>query len=235
MAMAYMSHVNKALETVTKVQTYIMAGTEHTTDVALDVVEHEKDSESGTMKVDKLREIMLDYNRMDRDIQQFLEAVDFVKEKIANEDCSNYEDLLDTKLKELQRNNKDETLKQHEKYVEFNQKILQELNGDVADPVMPGPSTLTEDDDIEMTQQDINTKCPYTLKEMVQPVSNIHCKHTYDKKGIEEYIKHKKNRAKCPVAGCANPNPVRISDLADNTALRRYIDRKNRKAGAKHT
>ena len=52
-----------------------------------------------------------------------------------------------------------------------------------------------EEEDVEMTQQQINTKCPYTGKEMVDPVRNTICKHSYDKAGIMHYIKQRGKKA----------------------------------------
>ena len=47
-----------------------------------------------------------------------------------------------------------------------------------------------------MTQSEVNTRCPYTGKDMVIPVTNKSCKHNYDKEGILFYIKTKKNKAR---------------------------------------
>lgn len=45
---------------------------------------------------------------------------------------------------------------------------------------------------IEVTQETVNFRCPYTGKEMVNPVRNIHCNHNYEKDGILHYIKHRR-------------------------------------------
>ena len=52
-----------------------------------------------------------------------------------------------------------------------------------------------EEEDIGMTQQQVNTKCPYTGKEMVDPVRNVVCKHSYDKTGIMHYVKQRGKKA----------------------------------------
>ena len=52
------------------------------------------------------------------------------------------------------------------------------------------------DDDIAMTQPEINTRCPYTGKDMINPVKNIHCGHHYDQEGISHYIRTKGKKAK---------------------------------------
>jgi SUMO ligase MMS21 Smc5/6 complex component len=57
----------------------------------------------------------------------------------------------------------------------------------------PAPGT---DAEVEMTQENVNTKCPYTGMEMVNPVRNKNCGHNYDMEGIQQYIKQRKKKAK---------------------------------------
>ena len=52
------------------------------------------------------------------------------------------------------------------------------------------------DEDVEMTQTAINTKCPYTGKEMVVPMKNKICGHNYEKEGILQYIHQRKKKAR---------------------------------------
>lgn len=52
-----------------------------------------------------------------------------------------------------------------------------------------------EDDGMAMVAE-VNTRCPYTGKEMVHPVTNKHCKHNYDREGILQFIKSRGIRAK---------------------------------------
>ncbi len=49
-----------------------------------------------------------------------------------------------------------------------------------------------DDDDVIMTEQEVGTKCPYTQKEMDEPMRNIHCNHNYEKQAIIEFIQRKK-------------------------------------------
>ena len=53
-------------------------------------------------------------------------------------------------------------------------------------------SAVTADEEVEMTQEIVNLKCPYTGLEMVNPVRNIHCNHNYERDGIQQYIKHRR-------------------------------------------
>ena len=51
-------------------------------------------------------------------------------------------------------------------------------------------------EDVAVTQQEVNTKCPYTGQEMTNPVKNKLCGHSYDRDGIMALIKNRKGRAK---------------------------------------
>ena len=42
----------------------------------------------------------------------------------------------------------------------------------------------------------MNTKCPYTGKEMKDPVRNKHCNHNYDREGANQLIRARGARAK---------------------------------------
>jgi len=52
-------------------------------------------------------------------------------------------------------------------------------------------SEVQLDDDLAMTQAEVNTKCPVTKKEMTRPVRNKHCGHVYDYDGARELIKNR--------------------------------------------
>ncbi|XP_071105353.1 E3 SUMO-protein ligase NSE2-like [Haliotis cracherodii] len=222
--------VEQAINTVKQIQQYINVGMETTIDVAMDVVENDKENQK---QVDELKSVMLDYVCMERDLEQFLAAVDHTKNKaLESGEVSSLERDLDLKLKELQVENRKSNLKQHEKYTDLEQKIQELQNPDVAgEPQLSMPSTSAEDDEICMTEETVNTMCPYTRQEMKFPMQNKLCKHNYEKEAILEYISRRGKKAKCPVSGCANNKPIEQSDLEDHKTLRRYIERANRQAG----
>ncbi|KAK2166551.1 hypothetical protein NP493_1317g00059 [Ridgeia piscesae] len=219
--------VDQAINTLKKVNEYINAGMDTTIDVAQDLVENDKVTEVSSKKVMDLRNIMLDFTRMDRDLQQFRAAVELVKRQCKKGAVEDMEELLDEKLAEIQAENTDEELKQDEKYTDFEQKIRDILHPEEGLPSQAQPTQV--DDDIAVMQE-VNTKCPYTGKEMTHPVRNIHCGHHYEKEGITQLMKNRKGRAKCPVGGCVNDKPITASDLEDDKELKRYIERKNRQA-----
>jgi len=54
-----------------------------------------------------------------------------------------------------------------------------------------GSREIQVDDDLALTQTQVNTKCPVTMKEMMRPVRNIHCGHNYDYDGAKELIRNR--------------------------------------------
>nr|KAG5697648.1 hypothetical protein BaRGS_011197 [Batillaria attramentaria] len=203
-----------------QVKSYFNVGMENVLEVASDMAEYGKGEEK---HVRKLQNIMLSYARMERDLERFMAATLEVLDE-AGDTCESgtLESMLDEKVEQHGQDSNDASLKQHEKYVELEQKIWDSQHPDAA-PCSLGASAPLFEDDIEMTQENMNTKCPYTLQEMVNPVRNKICKHSYDKTGIMEYLKKRGKKALCPVIGCGNKKPITSSDLEDNKDLRSLI------------
>ncbi|PVD32203.1 hypothetical protein C0Q70_07632 [Pomacea canaliculata] len=210
--------VEQSLNIMRQVKSYFSVGMENVLEVATDMADYSKAEDS---QVQRVREIMLSYVKMERDLENFMTAVSRVMEE-GGRGASDLEALLDEKLEQLSQKNDDRVLSQHEKVLEFEQKILDSQNpGNV--PTAVGSSASMQEDDIEMTQAMVNTKCPYTGQEMVDPVRNKICKHTYDKVGILEYIKRRGRKARCPVSGCSNSQAITSADLEENREMRRHI------------
>ena len=79
-------------------------------------------------------------------------------------------------------------------------------------------------DDIAATQSQRSTICPVTQKQMVDPVKNRHCKHTYSRLGILQHISNRSrsnHRPICPVAGCGQS--LREDDLVPDEHMEALI------------
>ncbi|CAB1446854.1 unnamed protein product [Pleuronectes platessa] len=86
------------------------------------------------------------------------------------------------------------------------------------------------DDDIAVTQTQVNFTCPLTQVEMVIPMKNKTCNHLYEEAAILGLIKTKhsqKKKCRCPVVGCGNSD-VRESDLILDQILKRKIQNQKR-------
>lgn len=55
---------------------------------------------------------------------------------------------------------------------------------------------MDENEDLVIQGETQTYKCPFTGKEMVEPVRNANCGHAYDKEGIMIYIKQRGRHAR---------------------------------------
>ncbi|XP_013384994.1 E3 SUMO-protein ligase NSE2-like [Lingula anatina] len=218
--------VDQALEKLDKVKDYITVGMETVIDVTQDFVQCDKGE--STDKENELKDMMLQYISMEAELQHFLSAVDHVKTQSTG-DTVGMADMLDREFTERKKTIDPARLQEHIKYKDLNQKIWDTLH---PDELMPEQASLDlDDDDLAMTQQVVVTKCPYTGQEMINPMRNKLCDHRYDRAAVEEMLKKRGSRAKCPVAGCANTKPISQDDLEEDNKFKRYIETKNRQEG----
>lgn len=226
--MAGFGHVDQAVKGSNTVLEYIKVGMDIANDVALDFVESERNKEVAGKDVEEFRKIMVNFAKMEQEMKHLQESVEFVKQNASNMDAK-LEEMFDNKLKELKAKCNDSMLSQHEKVLDFQQKMWNSIHpGEPYSMEAMGFTSPAVDDDIAMTQQAMHTRCPYTGMDMVNPVTNKHCGHNYDRDGILEYVSKRKNKARCPLGGCTNEKPIVMSDLVDNAALKKYIERMNR-------
>ena len=87
------------------------------------------------------------------------------------------------------------------------------------------PQTEDIDDDLAMTQTEINTVCPISKVEMKKPVRNSACGHVYDKASIEHILRQRPGSI-CPVVGCPNKMSVQRDLLKEDKATKRAIAKK---------
>ncbi|KAF7989402.1 hypothetical protein HCN44_008076 [Aphidius gifuensis] len=80
------------------------------------------------------------------------------------------------------------------------------------------------DDDLVLTQDEVNVVCPITKARMTEPMRNVRCGHVYDKIGVETMIGYNK-RTKCPIVGCGNDEFLTMDDLQPDMVTRAVLDR----------
>ncbi|ESO85988.1 hypothetical protein LOTGIDRAFT_129800 [Lottia gigantea] len=187
--------VDQAVNMMKHVETYINVGMELAIDVASDLGEYEKgDCE------EELNEVMLDYIRMQRDFKQFIDSVEYMKKKVGanfkTAEVVKMESILHERVAELKSTNDDSLFKEHEKYRDLVEKIHEVRNTDQINTETRAITQGEEDEDVQMTEDNVVTKCPYTAQEMTNPVKNKICGHNYEKDGILEYISNRKHKAK---------------------------------------
>ncbi|XP_078396091.1 E3 SUMO-protein ligase NSE2 [Cetorhinus maximus] len=217
--------VDSAVSSLKTCHVSINTGIEATTDVALALTEHEAAAEE-TSSMEKL---MLDYVSMDRELEQFIQAVDDVTHQIKQERPERMPDLkalVDKRFNELKNLNKDEDLIKNDKYIHFKGQLREMKKQVGAESQNESTSANEIDEDIAVTQSQRNFICPITQREMECPVKNKVCGHSYEEEAIIKIIqnKHKqKKKARCPVVGCDNGD-MKQCDLSMDTTLRRAIE-----------
>ncbi|KAM6935320.1 E3 SUMO-protein ligase NSE2 isoform 2-T2 [Lycodopsis pacificus] len=120
----------------------------------------------------------------------------------------------------------DAELQSHPKVVAFMDSMKTSLTQANQESV---ENTEELDEDIAVTQSQVNFTCPLTQVEMVNPMKNKKCNHHYDEAAILGLIKAKqgqKKKCRCPVVGCGNTD-VRQSDLIPDPMLRRKIQKRH--------
>ncbi|XP_006815285.1 E3 SUMO-protein ligase NSE2-like [Saccoglossus kowalevskii] len=222
--------VDNSVSQMMKMDKCIEAGMNACLDVALDLEENGGNAEDLT----KLKQAMVDYVIMGKDLEQYTKAVENTKERIRLTAGAtlNVDDLLDNEVSALQKNTTDEDIEQHPRIQEMNEKLWQIKHPGETMPTQmtSGAAAEDEDEDLLMSQAEIATKCPITQQEMVDPVRNKICKHSYERSAIVQHIAGGRGRRKCPFVGCGNTKPIVKNDLEDNVALKHTIERKNRQA-----
>ncbi|XP_031432096.1 E3 SUMO-protein ligase NSE2 [Clupea harengus] len=219
--MTSLSAVNSTLTSLKTCQTDIGTGMDMVTEVALDLVECEGNANSAGLK--KLEDMMLECAKLDREINFFVEAVDSVTAR-ARQDPAALVALSNSVKAEFSRmmeGASDAELGRHAKVVAFKDSIKNSL------PEANQPETEAEnlDEDIALTQSQINFTCPLTQVEMVNPMRNKKCQHYYDQEAALSMIKSKQKNGKkfrCPVVGCDNKD-VKPADLVLDPIMKRRI------------
>ncbi|XP_068789369.1 E3 SUMO-protein ligase NSE2 isoform X2 [Struthio camelus] len=224
--------VDSSLSSLKNCQSYINTGMDIATRVALDLVESLNDVE----EVNSMENVMLEYAAMDRELNHYMRAIEETVSQIKRDKPENIPDLkylVKEKFTALESKNSDSDLQRNEKYMYFKDQLkemrkqfcLQSNNND-------NEGIEQIDEDIAVTQSQMNFICPITQMEMKKPVRNKVCGHTYEEDAILKIIqarKQQKKKVRCPKIGCSHAD-VKRSDLLPDEALKRAIDSQNKQS-----
>ncbi|XP_072249423.1 E3 SUMO-protein ligase NSE2 [Leuresthes tenuis] len=223
-----LSAVHGTLSSLKSFQADIGTGMDIVTDVAMDLVEAQ--DEEVNPGVAEMEAMILECAQLDREVNYFIDAVQQVTSEVTAqqpETMFNLSDKVKEKFSERVARLSEAELHSHQKVAAFKDSIknsLKQANQESAE-------NMEElDDDIAVTQSQVNFSCPLTQVEMVNPVKNKKCNHHYEEEAILGLIKTKKSQKKkcrCPVVGCSNAD-VRESDLVPDQVLRRKIQSQKR-------
>ncbi|NXG57386.1 NSE2 ligase, partial [Hemiprocne comata] len=221
--------VESCLSSLKNCQSYINTGMDIATHIAFDLVESFNDAED----VNSMETDMLEYAAMDRQLNHYMRAVEETVNQIKREKPENIPDLkyfVKEKFTALESKNSDSDLEKNEKYIYFKDQ-LKEMRKQCKYFLKQKRYNNNEaieqiDEDIAVTQSQMNFICPITQMEMKKPVRNKVCGHTYEEDAILKIIqtrKQQKKEVRCPKIGCSHAN-VKESDLVPDEALKRAID-----------
>ncbi|NXL66463.1 NSE2 ligase, partial [Chordeiles acutipennis] len=146
--------------------------------------------------------------------------------------------LVEEKFTALESKNSDSDLQSNEKYIYFKDQ-LKEMRKQCKSYLKKKIDSLNNDneaieqidEDIAVTQSQMNFICPITQMEMKRPVRNKVCGHTYEEDAILKIIqtrKQQKKKVRCPKIGCSHAD-LKGSDLVPDEVLKRAIDSQNKR------
>ncbi|XP_017265293.1 E3 SUMO-protein ligase NSE2 [Kryptolebias marmoratus] len=217
-----MTAVKGTLSSLKACQEEIGTGMDVITDVAIDLVEAQDEAMNSAIK--EMEAAILECAKLDREINHFVDIVQQVIQVTPQQPEAMFS--LSARVKEQFSERiaqlSDAELHNHTKVVAFKDSIknsLQQANQE-------SEENMEElDEDIAVTQSQVNFTCPLTQVEMLNPMKNKKCNHHYDEEAILGLIKKRHSQKKkccCPVVGCGNTD-VTESDLILDQILRRKI------------
>ncbi|XP_030014709.1 E3 SUMO-protein ligase NSE2 [Sphaeramia orbicularis] len=221
------SAVNGTLSNLKDCQADIGTGMDIVTDVAMDLVEAQ-DGE-GNPGIKEMEAMILECAKLDREINCFVDIVQQVTAEVTSQQPEAMF-TLSARVKEQFTDRmaglSDAELQNHQKVIAFKDSIRNSLS-----QASQSAENMEElDEDIAVSQSQVNFICPLTQEEMVNPVKNKKCNHHYDERAIRSMIKTRhgqKKKCRCPVVGCGNTD-VKESDLVLDQVFRRKIQARKR-------
>ena len=169
---------------------------------------------------DTLRNIMEGYVTDSQEQEVNNNVLRTLKNRLAKMDVTDWPDDIEEEFNrmrsETSNNNVQKNIQDHP--------WIKEL-GSILNDEEDEPQTEDIDDDLAMTQTEINTVCPISKVEMKKPVRNSACGHVYDKASIEHILRQRPGSI-CPVVGCPNKMSVQKDQLKEDKATKRAIARK---------
>ena len=180
---------------------------------------------------DTMRNVMANYVEQSREHFTNSASLKSLKENLANIDPLEWPDVDQEFLKlrrQEENNNEAGPVEDH--------KWMQEMNKIIANEEEEDGTNDDDGEDVCMTQVEVNTICPISRKEMVQPMKNKACGHVYDKTSIEAIVTQANSLyppqiTYCPVIGCPSRErrqAVRLDNLEVDRETKLAIARKRK-------
>lgn len=219
--------LDSALGNIKKMSEYIQTGRQEVTDTAIELLENNVSSNG----IDSLQNCIMNLIKAEHRVKAFTKSVDDLKSQWQNGDLDEGTDVikvLENSFKnERQRTSEDVNVWDHEFMVAFVDQ-LKAIDSTV--PIKTGANN-GKDSEMEMAVAHVSTKCPFTQVDMVDPVKDKTCGHSFEKSAVLNHIaaeQKKGKQAKCPYPGCTNV--IKANNLEENVAIKRLLRRRDRAA-----
>ena len=194
-------------------------GAKLTLGVCRQVMEELEGAEQGEA-TDTLRNIVEGYVMDSQEQEVNNNVLRTLKNKLAGMEMTDWPDDIEEEFNRMKRENTNNNVQKNVQ----DHPWIKEL-GSILNDEEDEPQTEDIDDDLEMTQTEINTVCPISKVEMKKPVRNSACGHVYDKASIEHILRQRPGSI-CPVVGCPNKMSVQRDQLKEDKATKRAIAKK---------
>ncbi|XP_029447875.1 E3 SUMO-protein ligase NSE2 isoform X2 [Rhinatrema bivittatum] len=229
--------IGSSLSSLKNCLPYINTGMEIATNVAFDLIENGGDE----VDINSMENVMIEYAAMDRELNQYIQSVEETIHQIKRDQPEKIPDLkalVKEKFSALQDRNTGADLRRNERYLQFKDQLkeMRKQVGPLSDTDGEQPAEEL-DEDVTVTQTQMNFICPITQMEMKRPMKNKVCSHVYEKEAIIKMIqnRHQKNKkACCPKVGCSHSD-MKITDLVPDAFLKRAIENRNKQNGLQST
>jgi len=215
-----MKYIDNSVQKFQDLKRIIAGGFNITKSVAEDIEE----TEEGKETIKELREIMLQYAKMEQEIKQYSEAAQHAKEKFQNEfsmekdTVPSLQKLFEDSIKEVNEKSSEDDINKHKEVTNFMETVWSQHYGQNDDG--ENHEENSDDEILQMTQVIDEAQkyiCPITKTELVDPVKSKKCNHTYSRKAIESLIMQRKQKARCPIPGCVHT--LTIEDIESNNVV----------------
>ena len=178
----------------------------------------EDDVEEMAKATTRLQNVMEGYIKEDKNFKDGMRVLSDMRGRLAKVSGGDWPDVEEEYKRLVKNNKKSETVGKHSWWKELKKTIESEV-GD-------NKEGESEDDELEMTQVEVNTICPISRKEMVKPVKNIICGHVYDKHSMESLLQQN-SMCRCPVVGCPSARAVEKRNLVEDKETKKAIKKYN--------
>ncbi|XP_076808795.1 E3 SUMO-protein ligase NSE2-like isoform X2 [Clavelina lepadiformis] len=205
---------------------YIKTGRQEVLEVGVELLDNKIENPG----IGDLQNCIMELIKAEQRVKAFTRSVNDLKSRWQNGDLDDSTDVVQVLQHDLQAQEEANVdvnnIWDHEFMVAFVDQ-MKEIDGGVSLNTGPNSSTSANDMDMQMTQAEMSVKCPITQSDMVDPVKDKTCNHSFEKEAITAHIKQCQKRrkaAKCPYPGCTNI--ILAGNLEANVAIQRALQRR---------